>query len=60
MHLALGFFYLTNRHTLSTVFERDPGPARLLKNRLAVMKDIIYCWIRPQDTVRKRWRTLHE
>jgi AcrR family transcriptional regulator len=50
---ALGFFYLMNRHTLSTVFERDLGSARMLKKRLAVMKDIIRCWIRPQNAIRK-------
>jgi AcrR family transcriptional regulator len=44
---ALGFFYLMNRHTLSTVFERDLGSKRMLQKRLAVMKDIINCWIRP-------------
>ncbi|HEX4757210.1 MAG TPA: TetR/AcrR family transcriptional regulator [Terracidiphilus sp.] len=50
---ALGFFYLMNRHTLSTVFERDLGSARMLNKRLAAMKDIIRCWIRPQRSVRK-------
>jgi AcrR family transcriptional regulator len=44
---ALGFFYLMNRHTLSTVFERDLASKRMLKQRLSVMKDTIACWIRP-------------
>lgn len=47
---ALGFFYLMNRHTLSTVFECDLGSKRMLKQRLAVMKDTIACWIRPPRT----------
>jgi len=44
---ALGFFYLMNRHTLSTVFQRDLGSKRMLDKRLSVMKDTIACWIRP-------------
>jgi len=45
---ALGFFYLINRHTLSTVYQRDLGSSAMHRKRLAVMKDIISCWIRPQ------------
>jgi hypothetical protein len=44
---ALGFIYLMNRHTLSTVFQRDLGSKPMLEQRLAVMKDPIACWIRP-------------
>ena len=51
---ALGFFYLMNRHTLSTVFERDLGSKQMLEKRLAVMKDTIACWIRPREKARKR------
>jgi AcrR family transcriptional regulator len=51
---ALGFFYLINRHTLSTVFERDLTSKRMLGRRLAAMKDIVGCWIRPQPKTRKR------
>lgn len=51
---ALGFFYLMNRHTLSTVFERDLASPRMLNKRLAVMKDIIACWIRPRSSTSKR------
>jgi AcrR family transcriptional regulator len=50
---ALGFFYLMNRHTLSTVFQRDLGSKPMLNRRLAVMKDTIACWIRPQETDQK-------
>jgi AcrR family transcriptional regulator len=51
---ALGFFYLINQHTLSMVFERDLGSKRLLNKRLAVMKEIVGCWIRPQKKLRGR------
>ncbi|HVJ08522.1 MAG TPA: TetR/AcrR family transcriptional regulator [Acidisarcina sp.] len=44
---ALGFFYLMNRHTLSTVFERDLTSPRHLAKRLEGMKDLISRWIRP-------------
>ena len=43
---ALGFFYLINRHTLSTVFQRDLGARAALAERLNVMKDVIARWIR--------------
>jgi AcrR family transcriptional regulator len=45
---ALGFFYLINRHTLSTIFARDLASKRMLRKRLKTMKEIIGCWIRPQ------------
>lgn len=51
---ALGFFYLMNRHTLSTVFQRDLGSKRMLERRLAVMKDTIACWIRPRNGAGRR------
>jgi AcrR family transcriptional regulator len=44
---ALGFFYLMNRHTLSTVFQRDLGSKQMLEKRLSVMKDTIARWIQP-------------
>jgi AcrR family transcriptional regulator len=44
---ALGFFYLMNRHTLSTVFQRDLGSKPMLEKRLSVMKDTIARWIQP-------------
>ena len=44
---ALGFFYLMNRHTLSTVFEKDLGSKRMLSERLLVMKEMIARWICP-------------
>ena len=44
---ALSFFYLMNRHTLSTVFERDFMADESLKSRLRAMKDVIARWIAP-------------
>jgi AcrR family transcriptional regulator len=51
---ALGFFYLMNRYTLSTVFECDLGSRRMLNHRLAVMKDTIACWIGPRRKAGER------
>jgi AcrR family transcriptional regulator len=47
---SLGFFYLINRHTLSTVFQRDLNSRRMLRKRLVVMRDVIGRWIRPDRT----------
>jgi hypothetical protein len=44
---ALGFFYLMNRHTLSTVFARDLMSRRALDARLQVMTDPVPRWIGP-------------
>jgi len=38
---ALGYFYLSNNHTLSTVFGRDLMQAAALKKRLAHMTDLV-------------------
>ena len=43
---SLGFFYLINRHTLSTVFKSDLDSERMRRKRLEVMRDVIGCWIR--------------
>jgi len=51
---ALGFFYLINRYTLSTIFEKDLASERMLRKRLEAMKDIIGCWIRPQPRPRRK------
>jgi hypothetical protein len=37
----------SNRHTLSTVFQRDLGSKQMLEKRLSVMKDTIARWIQP-------------
>lgn len=42
---ALGFFYLINQHTLSTVYQRDLMSPDELAERLRVMKDTIRCWV---------------
>ena len=38
---ALGYFYLSNRHTLSTIFGRDLMRPRALRERLAHMTDLV-------------------
>lgn len=38
---ALGYFYLSNNHTLSTIFGRDLMRARALKQRLAHMTELV-------------------
>jgi hypothetical protein len=38
---ALGYFYLSNNHTLSTIFGRDLMQARALKRRLAHMTGLV-------------------
>lgn len=44
---SLGFFYLMNRHTMSTVFKSDLNSRRMMRKRLVVMRDVIARWIRP-------------
>ena len=38
---ALGYFYLSNNHTLSTIFGRDLMQARALKQRLSHMTELV-------------------
>ena len=38
---ALGYFYLSNNHTLSTIFAQDLMQARALKQRLAHMTELV-------------------
>jgi hypothetical protein len=38
---ALGYFYLSNNHTLSTIFGRDLMQDRALKQRLAHMTGLV-------------------
>jgi AcrR family transcriptional regulator len=38
---ALGYFYLSNNHTLSTIFGQDLMQARALKRRLAHMTELV-------------------
>jgi AcrR family transcriptional regulator len=44
---SLGFFYLMNLHTLSTVFKSGLHSKKMLQKRLDVMRDVIRRWIRP-------------
>jgi Tetracyclin repressor-like, C-terminal domain len=38
---ALGYFYLSNNHTLSTIFARDQMRVQALKQRLAHMTKLV-------------------
>jgi AcrR family transcriptional regulator len=44
---ALSFFYLMNRHTLSTVFRRDLSQKKRLAERLITMQTVVKRWITP-------------
>lgn len=44
---ALGYFYLSNRHTLSAIFKRDLGAPRHRQARLAHMTDVVLGYLRP-------------
>jgi AcrR family transcriptional regulator len=43
---ALGYFYLSNRHTLSTIFERDLMLPRHMRARLQHMVDLVLGYLR--------------
>ena len=43
---ALGYFYLGNRHTLSTIFGRDLVSPRARSGRLAHICDLVVTWLR--------------
>lgn len=44
---ALGFFYLSNRHTLSTIFGRDLVSEQNLEARSAHIMDVVLGYLRP-------------
>jgi hypothetical protein len=44
---ALGYFYLSNNHTLSTIFGRDLLAARAKAARLAHIKALVLGYLRP-------------
>ncbi|ASD85388.1 TetR family transcriptional regulator [Salmonella enterica] len=46
---ALGFFYLINQSTLSFIYNKDLMSQSALKERLAVIKETITCWISPPE-----------
>ncbi|MDN5843937.1 MAG: TetR/AcrR family transcriptional regulator, partial [Alcaligenaceae bacterium] len=43
---SLGFFYLSNHHTLSTIFDRDLRADDALAQRLEHMTDVILGYVR--------------
>jgi len=47
---ALGYFYLSNNHTLSTIFGRDLLAARAKAARLAHIKALVLGYLRPDRT----------
>jgi AcrR family transcriptional regulator len=44
---ALGFFYLSNRHTLSTIFGRDLGAPENVAERGRHVVDVVLAYLRP-------------
>jgi AcrR family transcriptional regulator len=46
---ALGYFYLSNNHTLSTIFGQDLMQARALKQRLAHMTGLVLGYLSTSD-----------
>lgn len=49
---GLGYFYLSNRHTLSTIFGRDLLAPKQRAARLAHMIDVVLGYLRPELTTR--------
>jgi AcrR family transcriptional regulator len=45
---SLGYFYLSNQHTLSAIFGRDLMTARSRNARLAHMTDVVLGYLRPE------------
>jgi AcrR family transcriptional regulator len=43
---SLGFFYMSNRHTLSTIFDRDLGAADQLRARAEHIADVVLSYLR--------------
>lgn len=44
---SLGFFYLSNRHTLSTIFGRDLGADDMIATRGKHVVDVVLAYLRP-------------
>ena len=44
---SLGFFYMSNRFTLSTIFGRDLGNAEALAERGSLIEDVVLRYLRP-------------
>jgi AcrR family transcriptional regulator len=47
---SLGFFYMSNRHTLSTIFGRDLGAADQLKARGEHIADVVLSYLQRRKT----------
>jgi AcrR family transcriptional regulator len=47
---ALGYFYLSNRHTLSTIFERDLLSSRNQSDRLKHMTELVLGYLSPRHS----------
>ena len=45
---SLGFFYLSNRHTLSTIFGRDLNTSEALDARGRHIVDVVFDYLAPQ------------
>lgn len=45
---ALGFFYMSNRHTLSTIFGRDLAAPKSLETRGKHLVEVVMGYLRPQ------------
>ena len=45
---SLGFFYLSNRHTLSTIFGRDLNTREALDERGRHIVDVVFDYLAPQ------------
>ena len=44
---SLGYFYLSNIHTLETIFDKDLHAPRALAGRLAHIEDVVIGYLRP-------------
>jgi AcrR family transcriptional regulator len=51
---ALGYFYLSNRHTLSTIFERDLLSVRNRSGRLKHMTQLVLGYLSPHAAMAER------
>jgi AcrR family transcriptional regulator len=50
---SLGFFYMANRHTLSTIFARDLVTPEALRERGSHIVDVVLAYLAPQHSIGK-------
>ncbi|EKS41617.1 MAG: AcrR family transcriptional regulator [Afipia broomeae] len=50
---AFSYFHVSNRHTLSLMFDKDLGDAGWLEDRRRHAHDVIMAWLTVPDTLRK-------